>query len=63
MLQADSEPMYSAWVWALQQAIGSAIQSGSSENSHGSSNELTLVRNLDDTKKLSPNNNNPRKGR
>lgn len=28
MLQADSEEMYSAWITAMQQAIGAAIQRG-----------------------------------
>ena len=28
MLQADSEEMYLAWITAMQQAIGAAIQGG-----------------------------------
>lgn len=34
MLQADSEEMYLAWVTAMQQAIGAAIQRGMSTSSN-----------------------------
>lgn len=38
MLQADSEDMYQAWIQALQQGIGAAIQH-TNDDSHNSSNQ------------------------
>lgn len=39
MLQADSEETYLAWVTAMQQAIGAAIQRGMSLSTNINSNE------------------------
>lgn len=42
MLQADSEEAYLAWVTAMQQAIGAAIQRGMGTLSTTGSQELQL---------------------
>lgn len=40
MLQADSEETYLAWVTAMQQAIGAAIQRGMSVTANTNPHEL-----------------------
>lgn len=52
MLQADSEETYLAWVTAMQQAIGAAIQRGMSIGASVNPHELQLRDNKGPVRRL-----------